>query len=1322
MSKEIKQNLFKFVTVRNPQLIDKKENHPGFVFHPNEGSSAFVKAIEGVREAEKAAKLQEKAATFSAYKTRTDVRKQNEGLYKFSSWLMRNKNGLSYKAIKDNLNGATPLGNLKLTIWENLIYQTVTKKSVHVREALIQMLIADQFLVAFNTFSASLKSDIVFTVDQEELFTRRACASVVITKSLFSDEVKPRVAKPRRITEAQERAMLKAVEIETAKSNVEVFRKLDSELKEVEAKSNKALQKEYDAALIEYNANVDKITDAATPVLVEETDPKTGEKRVIESYPDLKLPKFKFTKRKTVNEGELNRVLSNEAMDVFKKQELGIYEEFSEVYEQINTKIKNETQVIIDNEEGTTPKTVLVGGVKTAVSSNKLRLDPYCFFVSNLSAINNPGLNMFLGTGYSGVQVSNVSYELANLDSGVKIAGTTAQVNGGLDNTSARLFFPINQLLSNTASYRFSGTFTLNNGVTLRFDVTNDSSKKRLVFNGCCEIVKGDDTTPVDIEKPEIYGVTSLGIADFRRVEQEVCCYVPGEVSHIENIMAREYKERSTRSLTSIENTTEETSEKEVENLTDTTTTERNEMQSEVATVLNEDKSTNFGANASVSGKTPGGNITFGAGAYFDASTSSSTSNSNSQAQTYAQEVTERAMERIVQKVSRKRTSRILREFEENNTHGFDNRKGDKHITGVYRWVDKIYKNKLINYGKRLMYEFAIPEPARFFKEAIYKSLEDGTDTTSAVILPEAPKPLSYYGIEHAGFLHEGNYQYYAAKYGAEVSAAPEYYSYVGTSLTKSQQGGDGDRLTNKASKEVIKVPKGYKATAAKTSGKQHSGQVQVTVAGLNLGVNSGNFVGIWPYYREEVPVSGYFNLNWVTNVNVVVRCERTDAYYNEWKNETYNAIIEAYNDRLREYNEATLAKELEANTGDREKLSFNPLLNRSIEKRELKRIAIELLIEQSKVSKDNYNPVDESTGLSTVKKNEGLQDHASTVKFFEQAFDWEIMAYIFYPYFYAKEADWKALFQSQDAADPIFQAFLQSGMARTVIPVRPGFEDAINWYMSTGEIWNGEGLIIDQDNDLYVSIAEEMETIEGEVEKTWETRLPTSLTVLQAGSIGLNVEGLPCNTDCDDFALFDSDGNPIFDSEGNPLTDNPIQQTNTLIGGEDGVVSDASQERKTVEFSFTDNSGSYFTNIGEYDGEQAFPLVFTCMGQKIEIHRDATWNGNTSSGVIYQKLAEEISLIPGVEAKQMFSKKGEPLKIQFQVDIEKVPTFTFERFTEKGSLIDPNYDVLKISINEEALKVTAPKDYLDRIADKSDTMLSNSDLNANLPIDRFLV
>jgi hypothetical protein len=97
--------------------------------------------------------------------------------------------------------------------------------------------------------------------------------------------------------------------------------------------------------------------------------------------------------------------------------------------------------------------------------------------------------------------------------------------------------------------------------------------------------------------------------------------------------------------------------------------------------------------------------------------------------------------------------------------------------------------------------------------------------------------------------------------------------------------------------------------------------------------------------------------------------------------------------------------------------------------------------------------------------------------------------------------------------------------------------------------------LVVDQEDDLYVSVAEEMQTVDGTIEGTWETRLPTSLTVIQAGSIGLNVEGLPCNDECNSV---------LFESDNNPIT-----QTDVLIGGEDGpegVGSDAVGEVITVQ------------------------------------------------------------------------------------------------------------------------------------------------------------
>lgn len=59
-------------------------------------------------------------------------------------------------------------------------------------------------------------------------------------------------------------------------------------------------------------------------------------------------------------------------------------------------------------------------------------------------------------------------------------------------------------------------------------------------------------------------------------------------------------------------------------------------------------------------------------------------------------------------------------------------------------------------------------------------------------------------------------------------------------------------------------------------------------------------------------------------------------------------------------------------------------------------------------------------------------------------------------------------------------------------------------------ELWNGgDAPMID--DELYLSIAEELAQPEYVLEKTWESRIPTTLTVLQSGVIGLDAEGLPC-------------------------------------------------------------------------------------------------------------------------------------------------------------------------------------------------------------------
>ena len=98
----------------------------------------------------------------------------------------------------------------------------------------------------------------------------------------------------------------------------------------------------------------------------------------------------------------------------------------------------------------------------------------------------------------------------------------------------------------------------------------------------------------------------------------------------------------------------------------------------------------------------------------------------------------------------------------------------------------------------------------------------------------------------------------------------------------------------------------------------------------------------------------------------------------------------------------------------------------------------------------------------------------------------------------------------------PVFTKFLQSGMARVVVPLRPGFEASVFNYLKTGLVWNGAGLPTIGD-PLFVDILTEMQEAanipqQGIEIASWEYKLPTNLVLLQNDAAPAEGEGLPCN------------------------------------------------------------------------------------------------------------------------------------------------------------------------------------------------------------------
>ena len=632
-----------------------------------------------------------------------------------------------------------------------------------------------------------------------------------------------------------------------------------------------------------------------------------------------------------------------------------------------------------------------------------------------------------------------------------------------------------------------------------------------------------------------LYGVYNLGIQEYHRVEQTLIGYVPGEVSHIENIMAREYKEKSARNLLKTEQSTELVSERTIENQNDTTTAERNELSSEIARIQENDKSFNISGSVTVSKDSKiFGSFAANTATGYDSSSSSSLS--NNEAKNYAKEITERALERIVQNTSEKRTYKIIKEFEENDKHGFDNRLGSQHVTGVYRWIDKVYDNELVNYGKRLALEVDVPHPALLYKRALV--WKNNTASSGGASTLEEPKPLSTWGIEGPNDVNATNSIQAANNYGITIQEYSQQVRYLNVNVPETKV--DNKSETQNKTLDSIIIPDGFCAVEIEGVGTfsyhtpSGSAYFKITFGDSSYYEGEYNDRGSKNFsYRIDMP-------NVQGSIPVIISFRRTDSYslsykvkyvsdssaYRDWQNSTYEALQSAYQRLYDEYIATQQMQEAEQNAtaNDDEEISYsNSANNRLIEERELKRACIEMLsrpycyemgkcfFECKEYTCNTCEQEEIKANIPEIVQSETLNEYVKFAQFFENAFQWEILSYEFYPYYYNPKCGWYKLLQT-NSDDPIFEAFLQSGLAKVMVPVRPQYAKAVMWYLETGEICTEGNLTAETDDDRYLSLLKELnDSDEVVVIDKWQTRVPSTLTIIQSKSTYLDdSQGLP--------------------------------------------------------------------------------------------------------------------------------------------------------------------------------------------------------------------
>lgn len=587
------------------------------------------------------------------------------------------------------------------------------------------------------------------------------------------------------------------------------------------------------------------------------------------------------------------------------------------------------------------------------------------------------------------------------------------------------------------------------------------------------------------------------GVGDLLMVKQTLKAYELAEFAHVENVLSGEARVREHRRLNLREEIQVEEEERETEKERNLQSTERNEMQAEAEKTVKSQFELDAGLQVSGS---------YGPAVSFSASLnvgfSTSTEETQRKAVSYSREVTEKTSERVRERVKRELRRRILEQVEEFNRHSITNEPAGKgHIRGIYRWLNKVYDAQILNYGQRMMFEFVVPEPAAYL---LYALIENPPKDNELV----KPLPPTYLGAPlKPSHLSRTNYLDYVASYQVRnVQAPPPEFQHV-AAFDKQDGVADG-AIFGRSTK--VEVPTGYRAYGATVmsdySYKEGDNPAfHMMVAGTDYDRTpywGGEYKTLGNRYKE---LGIAYHLRDVLGFSVAidVHCQLTSEGFSKWQQSVFDAVMEAYLAQKADYEEKLAALAIQQGV---KILGRNPLENRRIEREELKKLVLMMLTGSAEIARNSMQPGSEPL-IDLLK----ACTNGNWIRFFENAFEWNNLMYVLYPYFWGRKPRWISALHFTDP-DPDFAAFLKAGAARVQVPVRPGFEKAIAHFCQFGVIWEGNDPPL-RDDDLYVPIVDEISENLGKLDdgvpypedaKPWEVRIPTSLVLVQ------NLEEIP--------------------------------------------------------------------------------------------------------------------------------------------------------------------------------------------------------------------
>lgn len=570
---------------------------------------------------------------------------------------------------------------------------------------------------------------------------------------------------------------------------------------------------------------------------------------------------------------------------------------------------------------------------------------------------------------------------------------------------------------------------------------------------------------PVTCNWIEPYAIGQLKMAKYRLLR-----YEQGEVAQIQNVLKGEKKKIVNRSLT---NTGEQTVLQ-----TDNNNESYNESRETTGELLVEAQRTVAALTKTI--KYDKLTTSYGppTQAVLDGSYSKDIlpkSPSKEDISNFTSLVLNKTLNRINESVLRSRTVSRFTEKEEIASSLFNNTSGTGHFRGIYRWVNKVYRISVHNYGCRFLLELHIDKPADEFITAQEK-LNDVNLTKPLSPAEQQPKNIkSFNDITTDNYVDLLSY-YQVAK----IILPPEPAASASVTLNAGE------------TEKYITIPDGYTATAAVMTGQIAAGATLTAITGIVSTVPFSVASGATeskPLNKEtgQVAIAVIGNnlpsqppvqpQNFI--LNATINCTVTDKKLNEWKVVVYDEIMTAYEKMMAAYNNSiTRFAMYDQQT--------NPLLLGNIERSCLYSSCMEMLLDIA-TDKTGNGPGTIPT-LLTVNRQRYVQ-------FVEEAFEWDEMTYRF------DDQPSKLSFALQGKDDSL-RPFLQAGSAVVFLPVRPVYNFQLLYYLSAGVIWVTRYPFIPV-NDTDIQTAAHIKKIQCwdeacREEKYWTITLPTAMQVVQ--------------------------------------------------------------------------------------------------------------------------------------------------------------------------------------------------------------------------------